>query len=121
RAGRLKRQVRDKKPGKTVRMTAPIPAVRARPWIQGPGTRDARTHSGRRRPGIAHRSAYALVTGTGLDQERRAVKTTPLLSSAHAPERAVPCASAQGLRAAAGRADRQFRRVLTRVPPGERR
>ena|GEM_PF-6362250 len=56
--------------GRTVSVTAPTGPVRGfcAPvrGLHGPGTRFARTHSGRRRPGIAPRSTYALVSGVRL-------------------------------------------------------
>jgi hypothetical protein len=53
-----------------------------RPWAgpppsvvrTAPGTRRPRTHSGRRRPGFAPRSAFALVSGGRLGRSERAVK-----------------------------------------------
>jgi hypothetical protein len=63
----MKSQVTGQKPGGTVSVTAPTLAVRA-PSVdfKGPGTRGPRTHSGRRRPGIAPRSASVLVKGIHL-------------------------------------------------------
>jgi hypothetical protein len=55
---------------------------------RGLGTWCARTHSGRRRPGFAPRSAYALVNATGIDQEQRSVKPSAqptLVRTQHLP------------------------------------
>jgi hypothetical protein len=72
--------------GQTLSVTVAIPLLRtvSAPLLPPPSVpvraprrpraRHARTHSGRRRPENEPRTASALVTGTSLGQERRAVK-----------------------------------------------
>jgi hypothetical protein len=81
-AGILKWQVSSHTPGRTVGI--PLLRTVSTPLLPSPSvpvrgfralrTRRSRTHSGRRRPGIAPRSASALVSGGWLGWSERAVK-----------------------------------------------
>ena len=85
--------------GRTVSVIAPTSPVRGffrpRPWVQA---RCARTYSGRRRPGMEPRTAYVLVSGVRLAEERRSVKPSAqptLVRTQHLPP---PAETARWLR-----------------------